>query len=272
MKGWRGQIALWTIFSLFITLGTTTSFAQDEEPEFSELRVFIEINATDGDAGFQVFIDGDEWKEVMLRDTEGMQIYSVKGYGSIREQGMTENAFESAEPSCDEVTLGEFLKRFPEGEYLFTGKTVDGDKLEGEAILTHILPGTPEDLAPGGGGVDVNNPVVVSWTPGMTLGNCSPFGAVITIPEPEDLFGYQVVVEREEPGPLGVFTVDVPPTVNAVTIPSEFLEEDAIYKYEVVAIEAREDDGEVKRGNQTIAESFFCTFEPTPAELCELEE
>ena len=76
-----------------------------------------------------------------------------------------------------------------------------------------------------------------------------------------------VVVEREVPEPLIVFTVEVPADATSVTIPAEFLEASGIYKYEVIAIEDR--DGE--RGNQTISESFFCTA-PIATIDCELPE
>lgn len=266
------SFTLSTAFALSMAVITPLSVAQ-EEPEFSELRVFIEINATDGDAGFQAFVDGDEWKEVKMRDPDGKLLYMAKGFGNVRDQGLTENSFESAEPSCDEVPLAEFLDRFPPGEYLFSGKTVEGIQLDGEAFLTHIIPGAPENLAPTGGGIDINNPVTITWTGGSGLGNCPPYGgAVVEIPDSEDLFGYQVVVEREEPSPILVFSADLPASATAVTIPVEFLQEDAIYKYEVVAIEARENDGEVERGNQTISEDFFCTFIPTLDVPCELPD
>lgn len=251
---------------------SSTSWAQGEVLEFDELRVLIEINATDGDAGFQTLLDADEWKEVDIRDTQGLSIYSVKGYGSVREQGLTENFFESAEPSCAETPLGEFLDRFPAGTYQFSGKTLDNDKLEGEAILTHVLPGAPENLSPTGGGVSVASPVAISWTGGSSLGACPPNGAEIVIPSTADLFGFKVIVEREVPEPLVIFTVDLPASATSVTIPAEFLEEDAIYKYEIIAIEEKDDDGEPVRGNQTISEDFFCTFVPTMATLCELPD
>ena len=52
---------------------------------------------------------------------------------------------------------------------------------------------------------------------------------------------------------------------NEVTVPMEFLQAGAIYKYEVVAIEDR--GGEP--GNQTLSETFFCTS-PIATVDCEL--
>lgn len=259
---------LTSLAALSLAIASSGSWAQEEEPAFSQLRVFFEINATDGDAGFQSMIDGEDWKEVTIKDPDGTKLYSVTAKGSIREQGLTENSFESAEPSCDELPLAEFLDRFPAGEYLFSGKTIDGEKLVGEAVLTHDLPGAPINLAPTGGGVDAGNPVMITWTQGDGLGNCPPDGADIGDPE---LFGYEVIVERDDPAPLVIFDVDLPASATQVTIPTEFLQADAIYKYEVIAIEARVND-EVERGNQTISEDFFCTFVPSAENPCELPE
>jgi len=241
-----------------------------EEPEFSAFRTIIEINATDGDTGFQVFIDGDEWKQATIRDPNAKQIYDVQGFASVREQGLTENFFESAEPSCDEDPLVNFLERFPAGEYTVIGKTVDGEKLERTATLTHDLPRAPINLVPIGGGVDPTNPVSVLWSPGAGLGNCPPNGAEIGNPA---LFGYQVIVVRADPTPEVVLDADLPAAATQMTIPPEFLQPDAIYKYEVIAIESRTNvDSEVEKGNQTLSEGFFCTFVSTPGNPCETPE
>jgi len=241
-----------------------------EVPQFSAFRVFFEINATDGDTGFQVFIDGDEWKEVTVRDPNGKQIYSVQGFDSVKEQGLTENSFESAEPSCDEDPLTDFLDRFPAGDYVLSGKTIDGEKLERTATLTHDLPRAPINLAPFGGGVDPANPVTVVWSAGASLGNCPPDGAEIGDPA---LFGYEVIVERDDPNPVVTLDVDLASTATQLTVPAEFLEPDAIYKYEVIAIESRTNaDSIAEKGNQTLSEGYFCTFVPTAENPCEPPE
>ena len=68
-----------------------------------------------------------------------------------------------------------------------------------------------------------------------------------------DIVGYRVIVEREDPEPILTFSVEVPASVTAVTVPPEFIEAEAEYKVEVLAIEAS--------GNQTISEISFTTGE-----------
>jgi hypothetical protein len=255
-------------------LSSTTVWAQEE---FDELRVLIEINATDGDAGFQAKGDAEGWREVQINSPDDDKLFSTRAFNDLREQGLTEIFFESEEPSCDEVPLLEFLERFPMGEYIWTGKMEGGETLEGEAILTHYLPGAPAITGPGDveaetpAIVNPSNPVQITWEEGEGFGECDP-GEPFEIMEPEELFGFQVVVEREEPEPLMVLSIDLPNGTNSLTIPSEFLEDEAIYKFEVIAIEAREpqdEEDEVERGNQTISEFFFCT---TGVANCELPE
>jgi hypothetical protein len=222
--------------------------------------VLIEINDSDGDAGFQMLIDGDGWKEVKVDDPNGQKIYTVKGDKSVEEQGLTENFFESAEPDCNEpgFSLDETLDRFPAGEYRVRGKSTDNEHFEGEATLTHAIPASPDELKPdpADGLVNSANPVMIEWANGNDLEECPPIDIDLD-PSPADVqrFGYQVVVEREFPEPLQVFTIDLGANDTSVTLPAEFVSGSSLYKYEVIAIE----DNEGERGNQSIKESHFCT-------------
>jgi hypothetical protein len=57
-------------------------------------------------------------------------------------------------------------------------------------------------------------------------------------------------------------------TETSLTVPAAFMQQSAIYKFEIVAIEARMDEnGDIEAGNQTITESFFCTAGVDPCEL-----
>jgi hypothetical protein len=208
---------------------------------FTDAKILIEVNATDGDAGIQVFLDGEGWEKAKVVSPNGNGIFEVKGKGGVGEQGVTELFFESAEPSFEDLPLDEFLARFPEGEYQFLATTVEGDELAGTAMLTHDIPNGPHLVSPEENSVlDPGRPIVIEW---------ESVTDQFTGPSEVKIAGYQVIVEHEDP--LRVFSVDLPATATRATVAPEFLEPGADYKFEVLAIEAS--------GNQTITESSFKT-------------
>jgi Fibronectin type III domain len=108
----------------------------------------------------------------------------------------------------------------------------------GTARLTHDIPAGPTVVVPTEGAVTSVDDTVIDWDP-------------VVEPAGIEIAGYQVIVELEEP--LRVFSVDLPASVTAVTVPPEFLKPGTDYKFEVLAI---------ARGggrNQTITESTFTT-------------
>jgi hypothetical protein len=157
---------------------------------------------------------------------------------------MTEGFFESDEPSADELSMEEFLERFPEGEYEFEGWTLDREEIEGETEFTHVLPAVPTNLYPADGDeIDASMSLVASFDAVTTDLDGDPL-------EPEL---YEVVLEYEG-DILEVLTVVLPgDTANpAVTIPPQFLKPDREYKLEVIVQE--------ESGNRTIWETEFETF------------
>jgi hypothetical protein len=243
--------------------------ASAQEP-FSETKVLVEINATDGDIGFHALLDADAWHRVTIDDPSGKRIFREKAKGSLADQGLTENFLESDEPLCSPelveeegdsvVTLRKFQKRFPAGDYIFTGKSNEGETLTDTATLTYNLPAAPdiEDFD-GTGDVPTDN-AEVTWAEGDDLGEC-PFDDLIPPPGSVPEVGWEVVVEPEDEEavfPLRVFSVQLPPEQTSVTVPQEFLDAYVaqgvtVFKFEVGAIEAS--------GNQTFSEGVFCTTE-----------
>jgi hypothetical protein len=211
---------------------------------FSKTKIIIEVNATAGDAGIQIFVDATGWTRLEVFDPNGQKVFDASASGSVGRQGVTELFFESAEPSFDELPLHELFFRFPEGMYTFVGMTDDGKSLKGQAAFTHNIPDGPVIDSPREGAL-VNSavPVVIGWQlvtdpfPGTDL--------------PVRILGYQAIVERVKPQPLRVFSVDLPATATQVTVSPEFLQAKAEYNVEVLAIEAG--------GNQTISERRFKT-------------
>jgi len=215
------------------------AWAKDEIP-LTDAKIIIEFNATDQDAGIQIFLDGEQWKKLKIVSPEGRKIFVVQGKGSVKQLGLTELFFESEEPSLDELPIEELFALFPEGEYKFAGKTIEGDKVTGTATFTHDIPDGPVVTSPAVGAMVDPDDTVITWNE-------------VTTPAGIEIVGYQVIVVREQPLPNREFEVDLPASATSVKVPPEFLEAGAEYVLEVLAIEVN--------GNQTITAGSFETNE-----------
>lgn len=249
-----GLPVLFRMALVVLTMGAATPTVwandahRDSESEedivaLKDARLKIELNATDEDAGIQVFIDADPWSSMEIYDPNDKLVFRSITRGRFGKQGGTELFLESAEPNFSELSLAEFLKRFPEGEYQFRGVGLEGETLVGTAILTHNLADGPTLVFPveGSGLVDSNNAVVM-WEP-VGSANGSP------------IIGYQVLIvqlESEFPAiPKVTLDVMMPATATSLAVPPGFLLPDTEYEWEVLAIE--------EGGNQTLSTAFFQT-------------
>jgi len=200
---------------------------------FEVAKIFFEFNSTDSDLGVHVLLDGEDWKTLQISDPNGRVIFDLATKGGFKNIGLTELAFEGAEPLLTATPLAERLEQFPEGEYRFSGKTVDNEKIVGFATLTHAVPAGPGDvsavLGPG-------NSLVIGWN----IVVATPTGFPT---RPIAIAGFQVIV--------GSFEVTLPGTANVVTVPPAFVESlpPGVHEVEVLAIDAG--------GNQTITSGSF---------------
>ena len=263
--GMTGHMRLLTVLmvaaaAFILAVAAPELWANDDDGEeipFDEANIFFELNDTDGDLGIHALIDGEAWKELEIEDPRGREMLHIRVKGRLKRQGLTEIFFESAEPTFDELSPEEFFDRFPEGTYEIEGETLEGDELESEVELSHVMPAPPENIkvnrqsaAEDCDAIDLpsvreRRPVIISWDPVTT--------SHPDIGEPKDseeieIVGYQLVVEREEPTLL-VFSVDLPPEVTQVEIPAGFIALGDEFKFEILV---REDSG-----NQTAVESCF---------------
>jgi hypothetical protein len=248
-------ILLVPVVALILGVAAPGVWAEDDDDDgdgpitLDEAKIIIETNFTDGDAGIQVFLDGEAWKKIRIIDPNGKKVLNVKGKGNLKNFGLTELFLESEEPNFSEMPLLDILTLFPEGDYKFKGKSVEGDKLEGTATLSHNIPCGPENLMPEEETVDISaDDVIISWDQVTNMLNnddedCT--GEAIAVGT------YQVIVEDLDTG--NEFSIHLPALNggNQVTLPEEFIEDGKTYKYEVLAI--------ADNGNQTIAETWFCT-------------
>ncbi len=193
---------------------------------FAETHVFFEFNSTDNDLGFQLMLDGDEWRRVNVFDPDDSRILDFKAKGPLQELGLTELRFESAEPSP-----GEVLALFAPGEYSFVGVSVDGERLEGSGMLSHDLPPAPVFVSPPAGGTVAAEDLVIRWIPSGGLA------------------GYEVILVNEDTG--ASMTVELDGGATSLEVPAEFAAEDTEYKAEILSVAVN--------GNKTITEITFFT-------------
>lgn len=262
----------------------------DAPEEFSEFAPIVEINASDGDVGFHVLLDGAAWKKARIFDPDGNRIFKASDYQGLREQGLTELFMETAEPLCwhdtededydpdDVVTVADFVSRFPAGEYEARGKSIDNGALQSIAELTHNLPAAPEtDISVELDSNDEDSDgdeyeVTISWEPGTDLGECEfTIGANEgEIPDPStiEVVRWEVVVEPdddtflEETGleewpdnlPETKFSVQLHADTREIELPEEFIMPyvDAGMYYFKYEVGAKEEGG-----NQTFTEEEF---------------
>lgn len=249
---------------LGLVIGGTSPALHADAPcgELDECRVLIEINATDGDIGFHVLFDAEGWHRAKIVGPDGKQMFLEHARMSLKDQTLTENFFESAEPVCeaglveepdeDVVTLPEFLNRFLAGFYEFRLKVESGGELAGITLLTHTIPAAPADVEFDGS--------VISWSYGNDLGECTTLPEGFVLAGEGDIAAYEIVLEPDDDLLASFkFTATVPPGVTSLTVPAEYLAglaPNTPLKVEVGAIERRPNGS---FGNQTFSEEDgFC--------------
>jgi hypothetical protein len=231
----RPRLLLLGLPAVFVAAYLPVAAADEGAPEpFDAADLRIEVNATDGDAGLQIFLDHEAWKRVSIRDPEGELLADFRTKGRLRDFGLTELFSESSEPPFGEFPLDEFKALFPEGDYTFRGVTIDGTVVQSTVPLTHDIPDGPEILGPTEDEVVPRDRANIRW-------------AGVTTPQGIDVLGYQVIVSREDDE--RVLDVELGPAARFLHVPKVFLEPGTEYKVEVLAIEAS--------GNQTLTEIPF---------------
>jgi hypothetical protein len=223
----------------------TSEFATD-----TGAKLLIEHNATEEYTGFQGFTDGQLWYELAISDPQGQWIMTVTPEGGLGKLGLSELFFKTSEILNAEVPIEDVLANLPEGNYAFafrSGYWDYGYDSPYSVKFTHTIPAGPVLLTPADGSTEDASNLVVSWE----SVNEDINGAAVNI------VGYQVKLakygESQFPQSFArsLFSVYLPATVTSVTVPKEFMEGGAIYKYQVLAIE--------ESGNQTISSAMFGT-------------
>jgi hypothetical protein len=222
--------------------------AQATQP-FDQAELFFELNDTDGDLGIHAAIDGGTWTSLGVEGPhDGRNLLEIVSKGPLRTQGLTQLAFESAEPDFEELDPADFFQRFPEGNYEIEARAQEGGTFRSVVQLSHVLAAPAEATVSGLPAAEscdaaslpeVSDPVVIDWDPVTQshpdIGKAGP----VTISR------YQFFVEQGDTK-LGV---DLPPDVTEFEIPSGLTAAGGEFKFEIIA--------RTSTGNNTAIESCF---------------
>ena len=79
-----------------------SAFGFIEKVDLDDATIIVEVNATDGDAGFQIFLDGEGWSRVSVYDPNWRRIFKVGAEGGVKGiGGGTELFTETEEPESN---------------------------------------------------------------------------------------------------------------------------------------------------------------------------
>lgn len=234
---------------------------------FKVAKVYFETNATACDMGIQIVFDTDGVQTATVSNPSGQPIHVIRASSGLKQiGGQTEGFLESVEPVISDllasnpecvpdpeepvISLEELRQVFPAGTYSLAGTGADGARYADKVELTYAIPAGPVLMSPNGdAAVDPDYPVEITWEPvTTTIAGLDPAGGTT----PVTIAGYQVLVYDANAGESPQeFNVTVPGSESSVAVPTQFLQPDTDYTYEVLAIE----DG----GSQTISEGAFST-------------
>ena len=241
-------------FSLLVALillwaGSTTPIAQERSTPFPVASVFFELNHSAGDLGLHGEIDGGPWTSLEIEGPGQRKLLSLLSKSRLRAQGMTQLAFESAEPPFSELAPEVFFSRFPEGNYEIEGRTLDGGTLESIVRLSHVMAAPPGNIMVNGLPAAescaapslpvVQSPVLVRWDP-VTRSHPD-----IGRTGPVSVSRYQYFVELLG----GKLSVDLSPSTTEWLVPFTAADRGRTVKFEIIA--------RTSSGNTTAVESCF---------------
>lgn len=242
---------MFTFLALALALGSLVvpSVIGKERPSqpFAQAELFVELNNTDSDLGLHAAIDGGTWTLLEVDDPRDRPLLGIVSTGRLRSQGLTQLAFESQEPTFDQLDPETFFRRFPEGVYEIEAAAQGGGTFRSEVRLSHVLAAPAEATVNGQPAVPcdapvlpaVASPVLVDWDPVTEshpeVGKSGP----VTISR------YQFFVDQ---GPTKL-SIDLPPTVTEFEIPTTVTAPGGIWKFEIIA--------RTSTNNNTAIESCF---------------
>lgn len=128
---------------------------------FEVAAIFVEYNATDGDAEVVVAVDADMGLErFRIVNPLGHVVLDLRSRHTD-DVGIRKINLETPEPSLQDV-----LDAYPAGWYRFEGRAENEQRLVSLVWLSHDLPAAPQITFPLDGATNVPTSSVATWTAG----------------------------------------------------------------------------------------------------------
>jgi hypothetical protein len=189
--------------------------------------MFYQFSQTGNDAEVTIGVESGKAIDVLAVDgPDGRRVASVRSADKL---GLAEIELESAEPSVEEVQ-----RAYPQGIYRFSGRAVDGTRLEGWIGLTHDVVAAPDFFAfsPCNEEVDSSATVTIQWN--LVAGATG---------------GHEIIIEQDDTG--ANLRITQSPDKTGFVIPDRFLAPGLEFEIDMKSATAG--------GNKTSASCEFST-------------
>lgn len=220
-------IIMFTSATAALILGASQGIAC-ANGSFERIKVFLEQNVQDDDAEVKFEATGGKsgLAALQVKAPDGRIVIDFKAPDSWI--GMRTLVLESPEPVND----GSVQADFPAGTYTFSGRGVDGEPLQGSAVLSHALPTPTRFIHP---------------RPDAT--NVPPRRLQLVWQAVKGLAAYVVVIEQEASG--REIKVNLPASATSFSVPEGFLQPGTEYKLAIGTV--------ASDGNASYIETAFVT-------------
>ncbi len=82
-------LVLIPLLGILVYLPSASAQATSVTRPFKAADLKVEINATDGDAGLQIFLDDEAWKHITIINPAGRVMVDLSATGPLKDYGLT---------------------------------------------------------------------------------------------------------------------------------------------------------------------------------------
>ena len=129
-----------------LLLGATAT--QGQSIPLDEAQVLAELNDTDGDLGFHALFDGEAWDRLTVRDPDGRLILLGPASPEPRAAGPDRAVLRERRAVVRRAGRRKSSSSAsPRGRYTISGRTLEGDRLEGSGPVQPCMPAQVDNVA-----------------------------------------------------------------------------------------------------------------------------